>query len=153
MFRVKTYGTLTFPPPYPRGFSGTELMGDFLIFFSSMFQAAHGCLSQVGIVSPKVTIMADNPRLRVGKPVLDPFLLATECLGYCALHCVIFEDSPSGIKAGITAEAIIVAICTSHACRQIEECGVHFVVENLEDVCCEEIETDKGTRLIFTVEH
>ena len=33
---------------------------------------------------------------------------------------------------------------------QIEECGAHFVVENLEDVRCEEVKTDEGTRLMFT---
>jgi hypothetical protein len=36
---------------------------------------------------------------------------------------------------------------------QIEECGAHFEVENLEDVRCEEIKTEEGTRLMFTVEH
>jgi hypothetical protein len=44
-------------------------------------------------------------------------------------------------------------VCTSHSREQIEECGAHFVVENLEDVRCEVMETDEGTRLMFTVEH
>ena len=107
----------------------------------------------MGIVPPKVTITADDPRPRAGKPAPDPFLLAAECLGYRASRCVVFEDSPSGIRAGVAAGAIVVAVCTSHSRGQIEECGAHFVVENLEDVCCEEIETDEGTRLMFTVEH
>jgi beta-phosphoglucomutase-like phosphatase (HAD superfamily) len=97
--------------------------------------------------------MADDPRLRVGKPAPDPFLLAAKCLGYRASHCVVFEDSPSGIKAGVAAGVIVVAVCTSHARQQIEECGAHFVVENLDDVHCEEIKTVEGTRLMFTVEH
>jgi beta-phosphoglucomutase-like phosphatase (HAD superfamily) len=120
--------------------------------FFLILRAARGCLSRVGIVLPKVTITADDPRLSVrGKA--DPFLLAAECLGYRASRCAIFEDSPSGIKAAVAAGAIVVAVCTSHARGQIEECGAHFVVENLEDVRCEEIKTDEGTRLMFTVEH
>jgi len=79
-----------------------------------MSRAAHGCLSRVGIVPPKVTITADDPRLRVGKPTPDPFLLAAECLGYRASRCVVFEDSPSGIKAGVAAGGIFVAVSTSH---------------------------------------
>jgi beta-phosphoglucomutase-like phosphatase (HAD superfamily) len=107
----------------------------------------------VGIVPPKVTITADDPRLRAGKPAPDPFLLAAECLGYRASRCVVFEDSPSGIKAGVAAGAIVIAVCTSHSRKQIKDCGAHFIVENLEDVRCEEMETDEGTRLMFTVEH
>ena len=47
-----------------------------------MFRAARGCLARVGIVPHTVTITADDPRLRAGKPAPDPFLLAAECLGY-----------------------------------------------------------------------
>jgi hypothetical protein len=63
-------------------------------------------------VPPRVMITVDDPRIRTDELALDPFLLAAECLGYPASRCVIFEDSPSKIKAG-------------------------FVVENLEDVRCE----------------
>ncbi|KAH9985159.1 HAD-like domain-containing protein [Russula vinacea] len=82
---------------------------------------AHGCLGRVGIVPPKVTITADDPRLRAGKPAPDPFLLAAECLGYRASRCVVFEDSPSGIKAGVAAGAIVIAVCTSHSRKQIKD--------------------------------
>jgi beta-phosphoglucomutase-like phosphatase (HAD superfamily) len=128
-------------------------MGEKKNVFLLMFRAARGCLSRVGIVQPKVTITADDPRLRAGKRAPDPFLLAAECLGYRASRCVVFEDSPSGIRAGVAAGAIVVAVCTSHSRGQIEECGAHFVVENLDDVRCEEIKTDEGTRLMSTVEH
>jgi beta-phosphoglucomutase-like phosphatase (HAD superfamily) len=107
----------------------------------------------VGITPPKVTITADDPRLRAGKPAPDPFLLAAGCLGYNASRCVVFEDSPNGIRAGVAAGAIVVAVCTSHSREQVGDCGAHFVVENLEDVRCEAVETDEGTRLMFTVEH
>ena len=36
--------------------------------FLFMSRATHGCLSRVGVVPPKVTITADDPRLRVGSP-------------------------------------------------------------------------------------
>jgi beta-phosphoglucomutase-like phosphatase (HAD superfamily) len=123
-----------------------------MFLISVILRAVRGYLSRVRIVPPKVTITADDPRLCAGKPAPDPFLTA-ECLGYRASRCIIFEDSPSGIKAAVAAGAIAVAVCTSHARGQIEEYAAHFVVENLEDMHCEEIKTDEGTRLMFTVEH
>jgi hypothetical protein len=97
----------------------------------------------VGIIPPKVTVTVDDPRLRAGKPAPDPFLLATECLGYQASRCVVWRCVRCHSRC----------CCTSHSRKQIEECGAHFVVENLEDVRCEEMETYEGARLMFTVEH
>jgi beta-phosphoglucomutase-like phosphatase (HAD superfamily) len=86
----------------------------------------------------------------MGKPVLDLFLLAAECLGYSASHCVVIEDLPNSIKAGVMASAIVIAMCTSHSHEQVGACGIHFVVENVH---YKEIEMDGGTHLMFTVEH
>jgi beta-phosphoglucomutase-like phosphatase (HAD superfamily) len=99
---------------------------------------------------PKVTIIADDPHLCMGKPVPDLFPLIAECLGYSASHCVIIEDLPNGIKAGVAASAIVITVCISHLHEQVEAYGMHFVMKS---VCCEEIEMDGGTCLIFTVKH
>ncbi|KAF8204611.1 hypothetical protein BJ912DRAFT_797099, partial [Pholiota molesta] len=60
--------------------------------------------------------------LKAGKPAPDPFLLAVECLG----RCVIFEDSASGIRAGVASGAMVVAVCTSHEREKIEGCSTHY---------------------------
>lgn len=39
---------------------------------------------------------------------------AAEELGYPVEKCLVFEDSPSGIKAGVASGAKTIAICTSH---------------------------------------
>jgi|SRR6266511_1683666 len=104
-------------------------------------------MNRVGITPPTVTITADDKRLKAGKPAPDPFLLAAECLGYDAARCVVFEDSPSGIRAGVASGAIVVAVCTSHDRSQIQDCGAHFIVENLESVLCEV----EGGLLKFTI--
>ena len=97
-------------------------------------------MTRVGIVPPAVTITADDPRLKRGKPFPDPFLLAAENLGLGASRCVVFEDSPSGIKAGVASGAIVIAVCTSHQRHQIENCGAHYIVENMEQVKCEAVD-------------
>ena len=91
-------------------------------------------MTRVGITPPPVTITADDKRLKNGKPFPDPFLLAARCLGYDAKKCVVFEDSPSGIKAGVASGATVIAVCTSHERSKIENLGAHYVVDNMNSV-------------------
>ena len=55
-------------------------------------------------------------------------------LGFDAKRCVVFEDSPSGIRAGVASGATVIALCTSHAREKIENCGAHFIVDTMEQV-------------------
>ena len=108
-------------------------------------------MSRVGITPPPVTITADDKRLKAGKPAPDPFLLAAACLGFNARKCVVFEDSPSGIRAGVASGATVIAVCTSHERAKIERCGAHFLVDNMEKVVCEPVERDGKLQLRFSI--
>lgn len=108
-------------------------------------------MTRVGITPPKVTITADDKRLKAGKPAPDPFLLAAKELGFDAKKCVVFEDSPSGIRAGVASGATVIAVCTSHERSKIENCGAHFLVENMEKVQCEPVHTESGLQLKFSI--
>ncbi|KAK7469035.1 hypothetical protein VKT23_003529 [Stygiomarasmius scandens] len=121
--------------------------GRYAVATSGAKTYAYGCMTRVGITPPPVTITADDKRLKAGKPAPDPFLLAAKCLGYDASKCVVFEDSPSGIRAGVASGATVIAVCTSHERSQIENCGAHYIVENMESVKCE----FEGGKLRFTV--
>ncbi|KIK74402.1 hypothetical protein PAXRUDRAFT_19910 [Paxillus rubicundulus Ve08.2h10] len=114
--------------------------GRYAVATSGAKTYAYGCMTRVGIIPPKVTITADDKRLKAGKPAPDPFLLAARELGFSASNCVVFEDSPSGIRAGLASGAIVIAVCTSHERKQIEHIGAHFVVENMESIVCETCE-------------
>jgi len=122
--------------------------GQYAVATSGASTYAYGAMTRVGIVPPAVTITADDPRLRRGKPFPDPFILAAENLGYDPANCVVFEDSPSGIKAGVASGATVIAVCTSHQRHQIENCGAHFIVDNMEQVKCRQV----NGKLEFTVE-
>ncbi len=104
-------------------------------------------MTRVGITPPPVTITADDKRLKAGKPAPDPFLLAAQELGFAAHRCVVFEDSPSGIKAGVASGAIVIALCMSHERSKIAKCGAHFVLDTMESV---KVEVENG-RLRFIV--
>jgi len=122
--------------------------GRYAVATSGAKTYAYGAMSRVGIIPPPVTITADDSRLKAGKPAPDPFLLAAKCLGYDAKDCVVFEDSPSGIKAGVASGATVIALCTSHERSKIENCGAHYLVENMEQVTC--VPQEDG-RLKFTI--
>ncbi|KAJ6547639.1 HAD-like domain-containing protein [Mycena capillaripes] len=112
---------------------------------------AYGCMTRVGINPPQVTITADDERLAAGKPAPDPFILAAQCLGFNASKCAVFEDSPSGIRAGVASGATVIAVCTSHSRDQISHCGAHYVVEDMSKVECRVIGQGKDIKLQFTI--
>ncbi|KAI0821979.1 HAD-like protein [Trametes gibbosa] len=108
--------------------------GRYAVATSGAKTYAYGCMTRVGITPPEVTITADDKRLKAGKPAPDPFLLAAKELGFDAARCVVFEDSPSGIRAGVASGATVIAVCTSHERSKIEHCGAHYIVENMEQI-------------------
>lgn len=102
------------------------------------------------ITIPQVCVTADDPRITHGKPDPTVFLLAARDLGFSASNCVVFEDSPSGIRAGVASGATVIAVCTSHPREKIDKLGAHFVVDTMEQVKVEQLEDG---RLRFVVEH
>ncbi|PPR04361.1 hypothetical protein CVT24_013195 [Panaeolus cyanescens] len=123
--------------------------GRYAVATSGAKTYAYGCMSRVGITPPPVTITADDKRLKAGKPAPDPFLLAAKCLGYDASKCVVFEDSPSGIKAGLASGATVVALCTSHERSKLESCRAHYLLDTMESISCE-VDVESG-KLRFTI--
>ena len=108
--------------------------GKYAVATSGAKTYCHGCLNRTGITIPKVCVTADDPRLKRGKPFPDPFLLAAADLGFDAKRCVVFEDSPSGIKAGVASGATVIAVCTSHPRHKIDSHGAHYVVDTMDQV-------------------
>ena len=127
--------------------------GRYAVATSGAKTYAYGAMTRVGITPPPVTITADDKRLKAGKPAPDPFLLAAKCLGFPADKCVVFEDSPSGIRAGVASGATVIAVCTSHERSKIENCGAHYIVEDMRKVRCSPVRAEDGAmKLRFEVE-
>ncbi|KAG1728530.1 uncharacterized protein EDB91DRAFT_1239376 [Suillus paluster] len=112
--------------------------GRYAVATSGAKTYAYGCMTRVGITPPKVTITADDKRLKAGKPAPDPFLLAASELGFSAKNC-----------CRVASGATVIAVCTSHERKQIEHVGAHFLVENMDKVKCEPC---ADGRLKFTVQ-
>ena len=60
-----------------------------------------------------VVVTADQ--VQRGKPAPDPYLLAAARLGVPAEECLVLEDAPSGVTAGVAAGMTAWAVTTTHA--------------------------------------
>ena len=67
-------------------------------------------------------VLGGDERIKNGKPAPDIFILAASDIGLEPKHCIIFEDSIGGIKAGISAgAAIVIGIPDPHLRKKAEE--------------------------------
>ncbi|KAE8226314.1 hypothetical protein CF319_g1071 [Tilletia indica] len=124
--------------------------GKYAVATSSARTYAYGAMQRVGIVPPPVTITAEHPELKRGKPHPDPFLLAAKKLGFDCSKCLVIEDSPSGIKAAVASGGITIAVCTSHTYHKINNLGAQHVVYSLSQVKITPLDSGK---LQVTIEH
>jgi len=69
-------------------------------------------LSTVGIPLPAVIITSED--VSNGKPAPDCYRLGAKRLGVAPEACIVFEDAPPGIAAGLAAGARVVALRTTH---------------------------------------
>jgi len=69
-------------------------------------------LSSVGLPIPAVVVSSDD--VSKGKPAPDGYRLGAQRLGVDPASCVVFEDAPPGIAAGLAAGARVVALRTTH---------------------------------------
>ena len=74
---------------------------------------ARARLGAAGLPEPGVLV---TPELvRNGKPDPESFLLAAERLGAHPAECLVLEDAPAGVQAGIAAGMRVVALLTTHS--------------------------------------
>ncbi|XP_058190213.1 haloacid dehalogenase-like hydrolase domain-containing protein Sgpp [Rhododendron vialii] len=67
------------------------------------------------------------------KPFPDPYLKALDILKVSKDHTVVFEDSVSGIKAGVAAGMPVVGLITRNPEHLLMEAKPTFLIKNYED--------------------
>jgi HAD superfamily hydrolase (TIGR01509 family) len=77
---------------------------------SSPRERLHRTLRRAGLLDAFDVIVAGD-EVANGKPAPDMFLLAAERLGVPPDECVVIEDSPPGVQAGIAAGMYTLAVC------------------------------------------
>lgn len=81
---------------------------------------------------PVPTVVVDNAASECGKPAPDPYLLAAQRLGTRPADCLVVEDSPSGVAAGLAARMTVWSVN-----RAVPIEGVHRHFATLADAAPE----------------
>jgi sugar-phosphatase len=76
-------------------------------------------LEAAGLPLPRYFVTGD--RVTNGKPHPEPFLSGAARLGFAPGDCVVFEDAPSGVRAGRDADCTVVATTYSHSAEELGE--------------------------------
>jgi sugar-phosphatase len=69
-----------------------------------------------------------------GKPDPQPYLMGAERLGVDITKCLVFEDAPSGVKAGVTAGARVVGVLGTTPAETLLKEGAKWIVPSLAAV-------------------
>lgn len=84
-------------------------------------------LQAAGLPVPPVLIASET--VSKGKPDPEGYRLAAAQLGFEAARCLVVEDAPAGIQAGLAAGAQVLAVATSHPANELGE--AHTVIPDL----------------------
>ncbi|CAN6283860.1 unnamed protein product [Urochloa humidicola] len=67
------------------------------------------------------------------KPFPDPYLKALELIGASPDHTFIFEDSASGIRAGVAAGVPVVGLTTGNPGKVLSDAGASLLIKDFHD--------------------
>jgi sugar-phosphatase len=90
---------------------------------------AQGRLRAVGLPVPEVMVCGDE--VTRGKPDPEGYLAAAGLLGAAPGACVVFEDAPAGVQAGLAAGMRVIGITTTHAAPALA--GASAVIADLRE--------------------
>jgi sugar-phosphatase len=87
-------------------------------------------LGAAGLPIPDLFVTSDDVKL--GKPAPDGYRLAAHRLALDPRDCIVFEDAPAGVAAGLAAGARVIGLATTHTARDLP--GTLTVIPNLAAV-------------------
>lgn len=68
------------------------------------------------------------------KPAPDVFLFAAYKLGISPSRCVVVEDTPTGVRAGVAAGMYVLGFCTNTPERRLRDAGAHEVFSEMRQL-------------------
>jgi sugar-phosphatase len=100
------------------------------IVTSATWRLMIGRLQAAGLPVPERIIAGDM--VQRGKPDPEPYRRGAELLGFAPADCVVVEDAPSGVGAGLAAGCRVLGVLTTHTPEQLQQAT--WIVESLEDL-------------------
>jgi sugar-phosphatase len=102
-----------------------------------------GRLQTAGLPVPERIISGDM--VERGKPDPEPYRRGAALLGLRPEDCIVVEDAPSGVGAGVAAGCRVLAVLGTHTVEELSE--ANWVVSSLDEVIV--VEKADGLELRF----
>lgn len=91
-----------------------------------------GRMKAAGLPVPDRIISGDQ--VKRGKPDPEPYRLGAELLGVQPQDCLVVEDAPSGVRAGVAAGCKVLGVLGTHSAQELREAGANWIVSSLTKV-------------------
>ena len=92
-------------------------------------------LAAAGLPAPETMVAGDS--VTRSKPDPEGYLRGATLLGCRPDECVVFEDAPAGIAAGIAAGIRVIGVATTYDRADLSGLGCAAIVDDLRDVTVE----------------
>ena len=102
------------------------------IVTSATYRLLLGRLRAAELPVPQRIVSGD--RVTRGKPDPEPYRLGAQRLGFAARDCLVFEDAPSGVQAGVAAGARVVGVLGTTPALTLQQHGASWLVPSLAAV-------------------
>ena len=89
-----------------------------------------GRLAAAGLPIPERIISAEM--VKRGKPDPEPYVRGAALLGFEPAECVVVEDAPSGVGAGIAAGCRVLGVLGTHSRNELN--AASWVISSLDDL-------------------
>jgi sugar-phosphatase len=121
----------------------------YAIVTSSTRKLAEVRLHAAGLPIPPCFVTSSD--IVRGKPDPEPYLKAADKLRVSPEHCVVVEDVPSGIRAGKSAGADVIAFPTTVKGEELLAAGADWILDNCENIqFAAQNSAPKPLRLVLT---
>ena len=69
-----------------------------------------------------------------GKPHPEPYIRGAALIHAAPADCIVVEDAPSGVGAGVAAGCRVLGVLGTHTAAELRAAGAEWVVRSLEEV-------------------
>ncbi len=104
--------------------------GRWAIVSSATRRLLIGRLQAAGLPLPELIISGDM--VERGKPDPEPYHRGAELVHARPEDCLVVEDAPSGVRAGVAAGCAVLGVEGTHAREELLAAGARWVVASLE---------------------
>ena len=105
-----------------------------------------GRLKAAGLPVPDRIISGDQ--VKKGKPDPEPYRRGAELLKAQPEDCLVVEDAPSGVRAGVAAGCRVLGVLGTHRAEELLDAGASWIVPSLTKVRA----ADREGRVAISIE-